>query len=529
MVWSGGGSRRSADFTFINRGDIKNLDPLRMTYLQDIRIGYALWEGLYTLHPQTLEPIPGCADRIDISSDKTIYTFNIRTQAKWSNGDDVTANDFVFAWRRMLREQGDYSDLLHYIKGARQYQRQSANGENPDFKNVGIEIIDKKTLRVTLENPTAFFPDLCAFPPLFPLHETSMMQTNLVTGEKTIKDKWLRPPNLVSNGPYRFESWDFKRRLRLAASDHYWDRQNVKSPIIDMLVSENPQTRFSMFKTGEVDWVSDMTGEFGAELRNAGHPDLHVFTGFGTYFYSFNCQEKLPDGQANPLRDARVRQALSMAIDKRFIVEKITRLGEPMAANYIPPGIFKGYQSPAGLPFDVERAKRLLAEAGYPDGRDFPELKINFNNEGQHKAIAEYIQRQWADHLNINILLDGKELKAFGEQLRTKNYAISRASWIGDYNDPSTFTDKYRSNAGNNDSAWINPEFDQLCRQAAAETDQSKRMELFRQAEQLLLDEAPILPLYHYVNAYMYRDHVKGIPLDPRNMVMFKAVEVGGR
>src|SRR5688500_3001365 len=180
LVWSGaGGVERRADFTFINRGEIGTLDPNRMSWLQDIRVGYALWEGLYAHDPQTLEPVPGAAASVDINSDKTVYTFHLRPEGRWSNGDPVTAGDFVFAWRRMLESPGDYTYLLHYIRGAQQYQQAFHNEEaavaaKADFASVGVHVLDPLTLRVTLKHPVAFFPDICAFPPMFPLNERSM-------------------------------------------------------------------------------------------------------------------------------------------------------------------------------------------------------------------------------------------------------------------------------------------------------------------------------------------------------------------
>jgi oligopeptide transport system substrate-binding protein len=201
-------------------------------------------------------------------------------------------------------------------------------------------------------------------------------------------------------------------------------------------------------------------------------------------------------------------------------------MGEPVATDYIPPGIFKDYRSPPGQVYDVAEARRLLAEAGFPDGRGFPRVSILFNTEGMHNQIAQIVRHQWLENLNVDLDLQGVEIKTFGEYLHRHNYAIARASWIGDYDDPSTFTDKYQSDSENNDSAWSNAEYDRLSRAAVREVDPARRLRLFAQAEELLLREAPIVPMFHYTNAYLYRDNVFGIANNPRNMVMFKAVEV---
>ena len=532
VVWSGGGGvREPADFTFINRGEIGTLDPNRMSWMQDIRVGYALWEGLYALDPATIEPVPGAAERVDVSPDKTVYTFHLR-RSGWSNGDPVRSGDFVFAWRRMLEEPGDYTYLLaKYIKGAQHYQDEFAAKRPVDFKTVGIEAPDERTLRVALVHPVTFFPDLCAFPPFFPLNERSMepfvdKTVREQTGRKVYDKKFTRPPHLATNGPYRLASWEFKRRVRLERNDHYWDKASVKSRVLEIVSAEDPQWAFLKFDSGAVDWIAEVGPEIAAELLAKKRNELKVFPAFGTYFYSVNCQDKLPDGRDNPLKDVRVRRALSMAIDKRPIVESITRLGEQPATTYIPLGVFKGYQSPAGLPFDVAGAKKLMAEAGYPDGRGFPRMSLLFNNEAHHGPVAEIVSRQWRENLGLRFELEGIEIKTFRDRLRGKRYEVARASWYGDYNDPSTFTDKYLSGSENNDAGWKNAEFDRLCALAGPEPDPMKRLALFAKAETIMLDEAPIIPLYYYVNNYLMHDGVRGLSLNPRNMVVFKNVEV---
>ena len=525
FFWSSGRVQARADFTFINRGDVGTLDPNRMSWLQDIRLGYALWEGLYTLDPATLKAIPGSADRIEISEDKTVYTFHIRASARWSNGNAVTPGDFVFAWRRMLEEPGDYTYLFAEIRGAKAYREAFAAHQPADFASVGIEAVDAQTLRVKLNHPVAYFPDMCAFPPFWPLHEPSMRPFFNAKTHSYGKG-FTRPPNLVGNGPYRLAAWNFKRNLRLEASDYYWDRANVKSRTINVLNADDPMWGFLQYDTKAIDWLSDASGPIGAELYKNGRRDLHVFPAFGTYFYTINCMAKLPDGRVNPFADVRVRKAFSMAIDRRGIVQTITRLGEPVATTYIPPGVFDGYQSPVATGYDLAQARSLLAEAGYPNGRGFPKVGILFNNESLHADIAQYARRQWLENLNVDVGMEGQEVKIFRQRLHGKDYVLARASWFGDYNDPSTFTDKYRSNSENNDAGWINARYDQLCEQAAVEGDAGRRLRLFEQAEGALLGEQPIIPLYYYVNAYLYSEKVRGLSLNPRNLVMLKSIEV---
>jgi oligopeptide transport system substrate-binding protein len=527
MVWSGSGIGKPADFTFINRGDVGTLDPNRMSWLTDIRLGNALWEGLYALDPTSLKPIPGTADGFTLSPDQTVYTFHIRPDARWSDGSRVVAGDFVFAWRRMLEEPGDYTELFHCIKGAEEYEKAFAAEGPAEFQTVGIAAPDAATLRVQLNHPVTYFLDLCAFPPFFPLNARSMepfKQVDPANGHVSYDKAFTRAPNLVSNGPFRLALWQFKRRIRLEASPYYWDRQHVRSKVIDVLSTDDPMWGYLKYDSGAADWIPDASGPIAAELYARHRADLHVFPAFGTYFYSINCDATLPDGQANPFADVRVRRAFSLAVDRRPIVETITRLGERPATNYIPPGIFPDYPSPKTKGYDVAEARRLLAEAGYPGGRGFPSVSILFNTEFHHAQVAQMVRRQWLEQLGVEVKLEGLEVKIFRQRLHHHDFTIARASWFGDYNDPSTFADKYLSTSGNNDSDWKNAEYDRLCGQSAVERDNSKRMRLLSRAEGLLLKEQPIIPLYYYVNCTLFRPNVSGISLNPRNMVLLKWV-----
>jgi oligopeptide transport system substrate-binding protein len=523
---------RKAAFRFVNRGEVNTLDPNRMSWMQDIRIGYALWEGLYALDPATLEPLPGAAEKVEVSPDGLTYTFKLRQDGKWSNGDAVTSADFVFAWRRMLQLPGDYTYLFYYIKGAKAYETAfAADPKTADFSTVGIEAPDALTLIVKLQHPVPYLPDVLAFPPFFPLNEKSMepFKETDAKGRVMYKGDFTRPPNLVTNGPFKLVSWELKVGQRLEPNPHYWDAKNVKlKGAIEAISVEDARLAFEKYEKGEIDWLAEPTSDIAAEMRNAGRKDIKVFPSFGTYFYSLNCRPKLPGGRDNPMADKRVRQALAMAIDKQPIVDNITRLGEPVTTQYVPASSFPTYKAPAGLKHDVAKAKSLLAEAGYPEGKGFPRLKLAFNTEmPEHKAIAEYIRKQWADKLGVTVELEGLEIKQFSQRLHNKDYDIARASWYGDYADISTFTDKYQSTSLNNDAAWVNPKYDELLQQATYELDAQKRFDLLSQAEAILLEEAPIIPLYHYVNKFAFRDNVQGISLNPRNMVMFKNITVG--
>lgn len=533
MFWSGSAVEKPADLRWINAGDPKTLDPGQMTWGQDIRLANALWEGLYRFDSATPDPQPGVADRVDLSDDRTVYTFHLRPDARWSNGDLVTAGDFVFAWRRVLEQAGGYTSLMFYIQGAQEYAEAlravaSPDAPRPDFGSVGIEAIDDRTFRVTLKHPVAFFPDLCAFPTFFPLHRASIesfISHDPTSGAIRIAQGFTKPP-LVSNGPFVLSDWKYKRRQRLEKNPYYWDRDAVSLEIIDVISAEDGYAAFQMYETGAVDWIANVHPDVSEKLKKSGRPDFHIGTGFGTYYYEFLTTPTLPDGRPNPFHDVRVRQALAMGFDREVITRNIVITGETPATTYIPEGIFEGYRSPKGFSFDPERARQLLAEAGYPGGKGFPRLTLLYNSNAGHERIAEFIRRQWLDHLGVEVAMEGVEVKTFGEQKAHGNFHLCRASWIGDYPDPSTFMDKYLSVSQNNDAQWHNPEYDRLCAEAALEPDRDRRLELFHQAEAILLEEAPVVPIYAYVNRVLHRPYVTGMHPNPRNQQDFKRLGV---
>jgi len=533
-LWSGGGVEQRADLTYINRGDVNTLDLNRMSWAQDIRLAYALWEGLYTLDPQTLEPVPGSALPVEISEDKCTYTFRVRPDAKWSNGDPLTVDGFIATWRRQLEYPDEYAGLFHCIAGAKAYQEAFNSADlnvrsTADWSAVGIIKIDARTLRVQLLYPTAYFLSLTAFPSFFPSHEASMeafKELDPATGRARYDESYTHPPNLVTNGPYLLKEWRFKQKVRVVANPHYWNAASVGLKVIDQIACEDPLAMFLMYQSGAVDWLMQVDSGIAAELLARKDPDLHVFSGFGTYFYSINCQPTFSDGTPNPLADVKVRQALAMSLDKRPVVETVTRTGEATQDTYIPPTIFKDYPSPGGLSLDRDRARQLLAEAGFPGGKGLPRLTLIFNTGSHHGDVAQIASRQWKQELGIEIELQGMELARFRERLNKKEYMIARASWNGDYNDPSTFTDKYRSTSAGNDAGWISKPYDDLLDAAFKEPDAAKRLQILANAEGILNREAPIIPVYGYTTAFLIRPTLKNIPLHPQSLFLYHSIRV---
>lgn len=554
-------SSERADFCFISTSAHHHLDPQRMSWSHDIRIVECLFEPLVRARVEDGRIEPAVAESWAISEDGLTYTFTLRDDARWSNGDPVTAHDFIYAWRRgMTPDLGaDYTQLFFCIRGAEafftwrteQLSRYAASAQPKTTvaaeilwneaterfsQTVGLCANDDRTLVVNLDRPTAYFLELCAFATFMPVHPPTVEAKSsfgVDTGMIQQDTAWTKPPHIVGNGPYVLTDWRFRDRLTLNANEHYWARAAMQSLSVQELITENPQTALLKYDQGEADWLPDIPTALplAADLINSNRKDVHAGPAAGTYFYNFNCSDKLNNGSPNPLADTQVRHALSMAIDRDTIVQRVTRLGnrQPIARSFVPVDAIPGYEPPveAGLSFNPDQAKKLLADAGYPTGVGLEGLSILYNSEGGHGGIAQQIRHAWQTHLGVNVNLEAVDSKHFSERLKRQDYTICRASWFGDYRDPTTFLDKFLTGNGNNDCAWNNAEYDQTLQTAANALDPARRLALLRQAETIMLEEQPIAPIFHYVNLWLYDpERVKGLTLNPWRLRRLEHVKV---
>jgi oligopeptide transport system substrate-binding protein len=577
--WAVYGSRLPpADFTFVNESEVASVDPALITGQPEGRICWALFEGLTRNKPDTLAPIPGMAKSWEISDDLLVYTFHLRADAVWSNGEPVTAQDFYYSIRRLLDPMtaSRYAYQAWYIKNAKRYTMGSAGvgpgdpvevelnpppdvpntvrgevlygklvrmDEGPaeskdakpstrnrvfvvqidgrerrfkaadagaklppgieacrqvlfDFHEVGVRVIDDRTFETTLANPTPYWLDLLAFYPLAPVNRGCV--------EKYGSPAWTRPENIVTNGAFRLADRRIRDRIRLTRSDNYWDRENVRVRVIDALSIDDRTTALNLYLTGKADWITVPPTVALREMmaRVPMRPDLHIFPQLTTYFYLVNTTRK-------PLDDVRVRKALSLALDRDEITRVATAAGEFPAYSLVPPNL-PGYEQQTCPPRDPERARQLLAEAGYPGGLGFGKLEIHYNTEQGHQAIAELIRKQWQRELGINVSLRNEEWASAMDTQNQMKYMISRRSWGGDYLDPNTFLDMFISNGENNSTGFDNEEYNRLIAAAAREPDKAKRMRIMEHAERILMDQLPIIPIYFYVSKNMVKPYVHG-------------------
>ena len=480
-----------------NGDEPRELDPHVVTGRIEHDLCMALLEGLLGQDPEDLSAVPGVARDWEVSEDGKTYRFHLRADAKWSNGDPLTAADFVYSWRRALMPAlgNNYAYMLYYIRNAQRFHQ----GEITDFTEVGVRAADDLTLVVELENPTPFFLQLLAHMSYFPVHGPTIEAFGAIDERGT---KWTRPGNHVGNGPFKLKEWVLNRSIVVEKNEHYWDAGTVKLQGIVFYPVQNATTEERMFRAGQLHLTNNVPVDKIARYREQRPEALQIAPYLSTYYYLFNTL-------APPLDRQKVRQALTMAIDRQQIVEKITKAGELPAFNYTPPDT-NGYTARARVEYDVARARALLAEAGYPGGAGFPAIELMYNTSEGHRRIAIAIQQMWKTSLNIDVALFNQDWKVYLDKRDEKDYQVARAGWIGDYLDPNTFLDMYTTDSGNNDTGWSNNRYDELIAQAGTISDQEHRYARLQEAEAILMAELPIMPIYTYVSKSLVSPDVRG-------------------
>lgn len=477
-----------------NGTEPKDLDPHTVTGIPESNIVQSLFEGLVGKDPQTLEPVPGVAERWKISRDGRTYTFYLRKNAKWNNGEDLTAIDFIYSWKRLLdpKTASEYAFQGYYIRGGREFHL----GKLKNEKELGLQALDPYTLQVKLENPTPYFLSLLYHHSLYPVHQKTVEKYGI---------RWTKPGNLVSNGAFQLVSWQMNYLISVEKNPHYWDEANVKLKKIKFYAIEKTETEEKMFLVKRLHATASVPSEKISHWEKKENTPLQKHPYLGTYYYWINVNRK-------PLDNPLVRKALSLAIDREKLIRYVVKGGQAPAQSFTPPGT-GGFDPLPRLPKDLSRlneAKSLLKQAGFPGGKKFPKVEILYNTSEGHKKIAEAISQMWSEHLGIKTSLYNQEWKVFLDTQQNKNYSISRAGWIADYNDPFTFLELLTTTNSGNRAGWSNTEYDELLEKSQKELNPKKRNELFQKAEEILLEELPVIPLYIYTRLYLLSPQVKG-------------------
>lgn len=470
------------------------------------------------------ELVPGQSDGEPekvVNADGTVtYTFKIRSDAKWSDGKSVTAGDFVYSWRRLATPEtaADYCYMIDMVKGYAEIQ-------DPDLKadpsTLAVEAPDDNTFVVTLTYDCPYFLEVCAFPATFPVRE------DVVSADP---DGWTHNVDTyLSNGAYTLTKWDHNSQIIMAKNENYYDYDQLGPDTITFKLMDDNNAMLTGFNSGELDFIEDMPVDEIPSLLTSG--DLKIVPYIGTYYVCYNVEKA-------PFDDWRVRKAFTLAIDSKYIVDNVTQTGQVPATGFVPSGVADAesgsdFRAEGGdywtAPTDdaqyqknVEEAKQLLADAGYPNGEGFPTVTYLYNTSDNHKKIGEALQQQWQTALNVEVKLENQEWAAFLETRKEGNYQVARNGWIADYNDPISFLDMWLTDGGNNDAQYSNADYDAAIAKAKSTADPAERMQAMHDAEDIIIGKDWALgPIYFYTQKYMLNSDVKGMYYTPLGYFFF--------
>ncbi len=488
---------RSQTLLLGNGAEPGDLDPQVVTAYTDQNILLALFEGLTAIDEGSSQPVPAAALSWEVSGDGLVWTFHLRNGLRWSNGERLAAGDFIQSWRRMLLPElaAENAYLLYPIRNAEAFNR----GRVRDPSSLGIAAPDPQTVRIELERPTPYVPVLAALPPWYPVNPRVLDRFGALAARGT---RWTRPGNLVGNGPFTLAEWLPNARIAVERNPYYWNAGAVTLRRIVFFPTESPDTEERDFRAGQLHVTYSIPVAKLAPYRRDSPGLLRVDPFLQTFFLRFNVARP-------PFGDPRVRLALSLAIDRDAIARTVLASGYPPAHSFTPPDC-GGYSARARVGLDVERARRLLAEAGYPGGRGMPPIEVQVRNDEVQPPVMEAIQAMWDRELGIHVTLATLEQKTWLQNQQALDYSASTAGWAGDFLDPVTFLDLFVTGGGNNWTGWGDPAYDRLIGDAARESLPRARLELFQRAESILLEQAPVAPLYFGAHAYLIQPCVKG-------------------
>lgn len=457
-----------------------------------------------------------------VNDDGTVtYTFKIRPDAKWSDGKAVTANDFVYSWRRLAdpNTAADYCYMIDMVKGYAE-----VNSGEADPSTLAVSAPDASTFEVVLTYDCPYFLEICAFPAAFPVRE------DVVSAEP---DTWTTSngsKNYITNGPWKMAEWVHDSYIKMVPNEYHYDVANLGPDSITFRLMADSNAMLAGFRSNDLQYINQVPVDETPSLIASGELDIVDY--IGTYYVSYQTQ-------AEPFDDWRVRKAFTLAIDSKYMVEQITQSGQVPATGFVPAGVYDA--NPTGDDFrtvggdyweapltdeiyqkNCEEARQLLADAGYPNGEGFPVVTYLYNTGDAHKAIGEALQQMWQKALNVTVQLQNQEWNAFLETRKNGDFQVARNGWIADYNDPISFLDMWLTGGGNNDGQYSNPEYDAAIKEAKSSADPAVRMAAMHRAEDIIMGEDWALgPIYFYTNSYMMKENIKGAFYTPLGYYIF--------
>ena len=480
-----------------NGAEPETLDIHKSTGVPEANIQRDLFEGLVSVAADG-SLIPGAAESWVQDESGKVWTFTLRDDGKWSNGEMVVASDFVNAFQRALSPEtaSEYAFILWSVKNAKAISK----GEIKDVTKLGISAPDDLTLKIELENPTPYLTGLLSHSMTYPIHLKSF--------EKHGK-KWTRPNNLVSNGPYQLADWKPQTKLKLVKNSYFRDAEKLHFDTVYFHPIEDKAGELKRFRAGELDITDDVPSDQVKWVEKNLKDNFRNTPYIGTYYLAMNVEQEPFKGSPD------LRKSLSFAINRKILTEKVTKAGELPGLSWVPPGV-NGYTSQNIPELTLETkervalAKSLYAKAGY--SKDKPlEVELLYNTSENHKKIAIAISAMWKQTLGVKVTLRNEEWKVYLSSRTQRKFQLIRSGWIGDYNDASNFLDLFRGDVGTiNPSGWKNADYDGLMKQAETELDADMRIDLMQQAEKILLSEMPLIPIYYYTTQHLLSADLKG-------------------
>jgi oligopeptide transport system substrate-binding protein len=480
-----------------NGAEPADLDPQVILAYTDSNIGYTLFEGLTKLNARTSLAEPDLAERWEVSADGTVYTFHLRPYARWSNGDPVTAEDFVYSFQRILTPAfaAQYCYMLWPIRNAEAFN----SGKISDFSLVGAKALDATTLQITLERPTPYLPALAAHNTWLPVHRSVVEKFGRMDEKGTM---WSRPGNLVGNGAFTLAEWIPNARVVVVKNPLYWDAANTRLNRIEFYPIERPDIEDLNYRSGQLHVTYALPMSKVDTYRSHSPVDLRVDHVLSTFYLFVNVTRA-------PFGNLKLRQALACAMDREALSRDVTKGLYPAARSLTPPGC-GGYTARARVADNFDEARRLLAEAGFPGGRGLPSIEVQCYQTEVPLHMLEAIQAMWLRELGVRITIAQIEQKTLFQNQQDRNYEIAFSAWTADYPDPLSFLGTMVTGGGNNWAGWSNGEFDRLLDEASRTADNARRLEMFQRAEAILLSEAPVIPIYYQPQVYAISPAVHG-------------------
>ena len=535
---SGGEGTKSGDTTQTAAGkkiltiqlgpDVESIDPALNSAVDGANYILFAFDNLLKMDKDG-KVVPGLAEKYEISDDQLTWTFHLRDGLKWSDGSDLTAEDFVYSWQRMVDPNvaAPYAQtVLGMVEGYEEAiglpDEEGNTTVDPDPTKLKVEATDDKTLVVHMAKPTPYFDKLASFVSLSPVKK-DVVEAN--------PDGWsIDPKTYISTGPFKLTEWKPGSYLMFEKNENYWDADSVKLDGIKCLLMNDQNATFSAYESGDALMIKEVPTQEITTLKT--RSDFHVDPILGTYYLDLN-------NNLDEFKDSRVREALSLALDRKYISETITAGTYTPATGFVSEGVtdwdgsaWKDHITDPSVYINIDdhaanlaKAKELLKEAGYENGVGLPEMVYSTNDASYHKKIAEYLQQAWGE-LGLKVQVNIVEWKSFTPQRRSGNYQIARDGWVMDYNDPSNILELALTGNGNNNAKYSNPEFDALMSKAATEKDPQTRFGYLHQAEDFIMKDTAMVPLLYYNDFYLQSDKITGSWHSPDGFWHFEYADI---